>query len=236
MMSLAEEKAAQGAYAEAADLFKKTIAMNPESQTAVRSLYRLGFTLESNLKDMDGAIFNYTEFIRLARDRVSIYEVQKRIANIYFEQFHDADKAIAAYRKLIAYDPNSLEIDLFQFRIAQSYFQQNSFEQARHEYQQLLERYPKSQYNARARFEIGNTYYMEGRYDIAIEALKQVMRHNPQSEYANEAQFLMAECMEQEDKPEAAYQLYESIQGRYSSPEILAYRVSELKKRMKQKR
>lgn len=232
-MAQAEDFVTKGQYPQAIDLYRKTIALNPESHTAIRALYRLGFTLESYLKDFDGAIFNYQEFIRLTQDRVSSYEVQKRVANIYFEQFHDADKAIATYKKLIAFDPSSLEIDFFHFRIAQSYFQQNNFEQARYEYQQLLEKFPKSQYGARVRFEIGNTYYMDGKYEIGIEALKQVVRHHPQSEYATEAQFLMAQCYEHLDKLDSALQLYETIQGRYSSAEILNYRVAEVKKRFK---
>jgi TolA-binding protein len=233
MMQAAEEKVSQGQYTEAVDMLRKSIALNPESKTAVRALYKLGFTLESYLQDNEGALFSYQEFIRLSRDHVSIYEVQKRVANLYFEQLHNSEKAIAAYKKLINYSPDSLEVDLFQFRIAQSYFQQNKFEQARYEFQQLIEKFAKSQFSARARFEIANTYYMEGKYDIAIEALKQVVRYHPTSEYATEAQFLMAECLEHQERLTDALQTYENIEGRYSAPVVLGLRISELKKRLK---
>ena len=189
LIELAEEQVNQGNPNQAVESLKKAISINPESKSSVRALYKLGFVQESYLKDLEGALFNYQEFIRLSQDRVSIYEVQKRIANIYFEQLHDPDKSITAYKKLITFSPDSLEVDYFQFRIAQSYFQQNNFEQSRLEFQQLLEKFPKSQYVARARFEIGNAYYMDGKYEIAVEAFKQVLRLNPQSEWATEAQF-----------------------------------------------
>jgi len=233
LIQSAEEKVSANQYGEAVDLLRKAIAMNPESRPAIKALYKLGFILESYLKDIDGALFNYQEFIRLSQDRVSVYEVQKRIASLHFENQHDPDRAIAAYKKLIAFSPESLEVDLFQFRIAQAYFQQNNFDQARLEYQELLEKFPKSQFGARARFEVANAYYMEGKYDIAIEALKQVMRYHPQSEYATESQFMMGQCYEHQDKLQNALQIYENIQGRYSSPEILNLRVQELKKRLK---
>ncbi len=233
LMEQAEDNLSQGHAAEASELLKKAISLNPESKTAVRAIYKLAFTLESYLKDYEGALFNYQEFIRLSQDKVSVYEVQKRIASLYFEQLHDADKTIAAYKKLLVFSPDSLEADVFQFRIAQSYFQQNNFEQARQEYQVILDKYPKSQLTARARYEIGNSYYMDGKYDIAIEALKQVLRHNPQSEWATEAQFLMAECLDRQDKLQAALQTYENIQGRYSSPEILNMRIDDVRKRLK---
>jgi len=232
----ADERLSQERYTEAAEQLKRVVAINPESKLALRAIYKLGFTLETYLKDFEGALFNYQEFVRLSTDRVSIYEVQKRIANIYFEQLHDPDKAISAYKKLIAFSPESLELDLFQFRIAQSYFQQNNFEQARYEFQQLIERFPKSQYSARARFEVGNSYYMEGRYDIGVEALKQVVRNHPQSEFATEAEFLMAQCFEHQQKPESALLAYENIKGRYASPEILDLRIKELSQRLKNKR
>ncbi len=232
LLEQADDKIAHAKYGDGAELLRRSIAMNPESKSAIRALYKLGFTLESYLKDYEGALFNYQEFIRLSQDRVSIYEVQKRIANIYYEQYRESDKSIAAYKKLISFNPESLEADLFQFRISAAYFRLNNFEQARYEYQQLLERFPRSQFTARVRYEIGNAYYMEGKYDIAIEALKQVLRHHSQSEYAIEAQFLMAQCLENSDRALNALQTYENIRGRYSSPEVLELRIAELKKRM----
>ena len=225
-------KAFLNRYAEASEIFHRAIAINPESKIAIKALYKLGFTLETYLKDFEGAVFNYQEFIRLSQDRVSVYEVQKRIANLYFDQYRESEKAVAAYKKLISFNPESLELDFFQFRVAESFFRQNNFDQSRLEYQQLLERFPRSQYSARARFEIGNTYYMESKYDVAIEAWKQVIRHHSQSEFATEAQFMMAQCLEQQGKLQNALQVYENITGRYSSPEILKLRITELKKRL----
>ena len=189
MLHEADAKIGQGDYAEGAEMLRKVIAQAPESKTAVKALYKLGFTLESYSRDFDGALFNYSEFIRLSKDPVSIYEVQKRIANLYYEEYQDSTKAIAAYRKLISFNPDSLEMDLFQFRIAQSYFHQNNLDQARQEFQQLLERFPKSQFAAQARFEIGNSYYMEGRYDVAVEALNRWCGIIPRAKYLSRRSF-----------------------------------------------
>lgn len=232
LLDKADEQIAQGKYTDAVDLLRKIISLRPQSRTAVKALYKLGFTLESYLKDYDGALASYQEFTRQSADRVSVYEVQKRIANLYFEQNREPEKAVAAYKKLISFNPESLEIDVFQFRIGEAYFRQNNFEQARYEFQRLLERFPKSQFTARTRFAIGNTYYMEGKYDIAIEALKQVVRHHSESEYAIESQFLMAQCLEHTDKLQNALQVYENIRGRYMAPDVLDLRVEELKKRI----
>ncbi len=229
----ADEKISRGAYGEAAEVLKRTVALNPESRTAVKALYKLGFVLETYLRDFEGALFNYNEFVRLSGDPVAAYEVRKRVASLYFEQTNDPDKAIEAYRKLQAFSPESLEGDLFQFRIGQSFFRENEFEKARDEYQSLIERYPKSHFVARTRFEIGNAYYMEGKYEIALEALKSVVRYHPQSEYSVEAQFLTAQCLEHLDRFPAALQVYESIRDRYTPREVVNLRIAEIGKRAK---
>lgn len=236
LLEQGEERSLQGNYAEAAELFRKAVTLNPEGKVGVKALYKLGFTLETYLKDYDTALFNFNEFVRLSQDKVAVYEVLKRIANIHFEQNKDNEKTIAAYKKLLELSPESLEKDFFQFRIAQSYFRANNFDQARTEYNQLIENFPKSQFIARSRFEIGNTYYMEAKYDIAQEALKQVIRHHPQSEFAGEAEFLLAQCLEQQNKLQAALFTYEIVKERYPSPQIIQFRIDAVKKRIKKEK
>ncbi|NBX68052.1 MAG: outer membrane protein assembly factor BamD [Proteobacteria bacterium] len=233
LLEAADGKLSESKYSEATELLRKVVSINPENKLAIKAMYKLGFILEVYAKDFTGAVFNYQEAIRLSHDPASIYEIQKRVANIFYEQAKDSDKAIEAYRKLMLFNPKSLELDLFQFRMAESFFRQNNFDQARTEYQQLVEKFPKSQYVEKSRFEIGNTYYMEGKYDIALDAFKQVTRYHPQSEYAVEAEFLMAQCLEQTDKLDTALMTYDNIRNRYGNPKVLEFRISELKKRIK---
>ncbi len=229
----ADAKIDKSSYREAAEILKRAVALNPESRTAVKALYKLGFVQETYLRDFEGALFNYNEFIRLSRDPVAAYEVQKRVASLYLDQTNDPDKAVETYRKLLRMSPETLEGDQFQLRMGQAYFRMNDFEKAREEYQGLIDRFPKSHLSARARYEIGNAYYMEGRYEIALEALKQVIRFHPQTEYVLEAQFLTAQCLEHLDKFSSALQVYESIADRYRPEGVIQMRISEVQKKVK---
>jgi TolA-binding protein len=233
LITSGDELLSQNRPREAAELFRKAISLNAENRLATKALYKLGFTLETFLADYEGALFNYHEFIRLSQDSVSLYEVQKRVANILYDQNRDPDKAIAAYKKLISFNPDSLEVDQFQLRVGQSFFRQNNFEQSRIEFQALIEKYPKSALLAKARFEIGNAYFMEAKYDIAQEAFKQVMRLHPQSEFAAEAQFLMAQCLENKNEFAQAKSIYEGLKGRYPAADVLEFRLTSLEKRIK---
>ena len=200
---------------------------------ALKAIYRLGFTQETYLKDYEGAILSYQEFIRQSRDSLSVYEVEKRIAALHFESTKDPEKAVVLYRKLQTSNPTSLEGDFFQFRIGEAYFRKNNFEQARIEYENLLEKYPKSQYVARTHYQIGNSYYMEGKYEKAVEVLRHAIRQHAQSEFTVDAQFRLAECLEHVNQFKEAIQIYEAIQDRYPAKEVVAFRLVEAKKRSK---
>jgi TolA-binding protein len=234
LLDQAEARLAENRPAEAAELYRKVVSLDADSKPAVKSYYRLGFALETYLKDYEGALVSYQEFIKHSEDQVSIYEVQKRLANIYFQHLLDSEKAIEVYRKLMLANPDTLEADQFLFRIAQANFRLNKFEEARKEFQNLLERYPKSQYAAKARYSIGNTYFMQGSYGVAVEALKQVLRQHPNSDDAVEAQYLMAQCLEHDGKTQNAAEMYLSLKDRYPVPEVIELRLAEIQKRNKE--
>lgn len=236
LLEEADQRAGNGDYKKAAELYRRAIAVSPESTNAIRGLYKLGFIQETYLRDYEASVLNYGEFLKLTKDPVRAYEVQKRIANIYFEHHRDPEKAIVAYRHLMEMNAESLELDAFQLRIALSHFRKSDFAQARIEFQALVERFPKSQFVPRAKFEIGNCYYMEGRYELAIEALKQVLRNHAHSDYAVEAQFLIGQSQEHQGQLRAALQSYEAIKGRYPATDVVEVRMKDVSKRLKQEK
>jgi TolA-binding protein len=236
LLEEADQRAGNGDYRKAVALYQRVVTLAPDSTLAIRALYKLGFVQETYLRDYESSVLHYGEFLKRTKDPVRAYEVQKRIANIFFEHHRDPEKAIVAYRRLMEMNPESLELDAFQLRIALSQFRKSDFAQARIEFQSLVERFPKSPFVPRARFEIGNCYYMEGRYDLAIEALKQVLRHHPQSDYAVEAQFLIGQSQEHQGQLRAALQSYEAVKGRYPAGDVVDLRIQDVSKRLKQEK
>ncbi|MBI1861577.1 MAG: tetratricopeptide repeat protein [Deltaproteobacteria bacterium] len=232
---LAEEKIQGGSYFEAADAFRRGIALNPESRLALKALFRLGFVQEVYLRDYESALGSYQEYLRLRREPIGQYEVQKRVANIYFDYVQDPERSVTAYRKLLDLQADSLEKDQFIYRIGRSYFLQNNFELARSQYQALIDSVPKSQLVPKARFEIGNTYFMEAKYRLAIDAFKQVVRYHPQHPQAIEAQFWIAQSLEQLGEGLAARTQYEQLRLKYPIPELIEKRLQDIDKRGKKK-
>lgn len=229
--NIAEEKIQVASYFEATDALRRGISLNPESAMSVKALYRLAFVQEVYLHDYESALQSYQEYFRLGEDVVGLYEVQKRIANIYFESLQDPGKAIAAYQKLLELQPSSLESDYFVYRIGRASFMLNDFEKARSDYQKFTDLFPKSALLPKARFEIGNTYFVEGKFALAIEAFKQVIRYHPQHPRAVEAQFWMAQAFEQLGDFKEARSNYEQLRLKYPTPQVVEKRLKDLEKR-----
>lgn len=232
-MQQAERKLEQGSPNEAAALLRKAISYDADTKTAIRALYKLGYVQETLLRDFEGAVLNFQEFARLSQDKVSRYEVFKRIGNIYFENLNDPQLAAKTYQQVLELSPDSLERDFISFRIGQCHFRMNDFQKAREYYESILVESPKSSLVPRVRFEIGNSFFMAAKYDVAIEALKQVLRNHSGTDYAIEAQFMMAQCLEHLDRFQEAEDLYSSVEDNYPNRQVVQIRLDALRKRIK---
>ncbi len=220
----------------AVESLAKVIALKPDSIHSTKAYYKMGSIAETYLQDIERAIFNYQEYIRHAsatKDNLAIYEVRKKIAALRFDEMAPNDKAIAAYSQLLELYPEGVERDFFQWRLAESYFRQNHFEEARSEYQRLGEHFPNSNYLPKARYQIGNSYYLEGKYEIALSALKQMLKLHPESEYSVEAQFQIGQCLEQLEQWDKALNVYEQLKGRYLAADVLEFKIKSLKTKKK---
>jgi len=235
LIEKSDQQVSQGKYREGAEFLRKAIQLQADSKQGAKAAYKLGFVQETYLSDPNSALFSYEEFIRLSKDPTSQYEVQKRIADLYFEHVENLEKAITAYRRLMSLSPNSLESDSFQYRIANAYYRQNEFAQARIEYESLIEKFPKSQFVIRSRYDVANTYFLERHYDVGLEAFKQIARAYPQSPQAVEAEFMMGLCLEQKQELEAALRVYESVRVRYPAPTIVEMRIKSIQGRLGKK-
>ena len=233
LFNLAEEKIEGGSYFEGADALRRGIALNPQSTMALKAIYRLGLLQEIYIRDYEAALNSYKEYLTIAKDYVGLYEVQKRVANIYFDHFQDPEKAILTYRRLLELQPDSLEKDQFQYRVGRSYFLQNNFSDSRSAYQELVDGMSRSELVPKARFEIGNTYFMEGKFDLAVEVFKQVLRFHAQHPQAIEAQFWIAQSYEQLGDLKQAQLYYEQLRLKYPTPGVIEKRLTDLKARVK---
>ena len=76
------------------------------------------------------------------------------------------------------------------------YFRKRSFAQAGLEFQEVLEKYPKSKWADNAQFGLGLIYEELGDYQKAVEELRKVVKDYPKGDKAPNALFGMGEIYE----------------------------------------
>lgn len=97
------------------------------------------------------------------------------------------DFALAAVRKLDAFDNNATLSEAEHLLRASVYQFNRDFLGARLHYQTLIERYPQSTTLPNALFQIGRGFYLEAKYDEALKAFNKVSETYPDSPSAREA-------------------------------------------------
>jgi outer membrane protein assembly factor BamD len=109
-------------------------------------------------------------------------------------------------------------------------------------FEQLIKRFPKSQYTEKAKknkkqcelrlaenmFEIGKFYYHTGSYQSAIPRLKNLLAQNPNHKFSDEAAFLLAESYYNEQNFIEAVVFYKKFVNKYPRSQF----VVQAKKRL----
>ncbi|MCH8157550.1 MAG: tetratricopeptide repeat protein, partial [Nitrospinae bacterium] len=205
----------------AIEIFKTVLKKYPSSQSAEEALFRLGEIYHFSLGNSAQAINYFQEVMELNKRGPFSSDAQKYIAEIMEFTFKDFDQAIIEYQNLInKFDQPGQKGD-HQFRIASIYFKKQNYDQALVEFEILLEKYPKSSWAEEAQFKTLEILYtlnrcldVRGHYDQFIEKY-------PGSKFQNEMKFVVASCLEEEEKLEEAFSMFQSLRDNYAYPPLL---------------
>ena len=161
------------------------------------------------------------------------------------------EEAKFQFQKFIELYPTHKHVDRAYFFKAMSDFQmvdlasrdQTATQEAHDGFQQLINRFPKSQYLRQAKqklhecafklaqnvFEIGKFYYRTGSYHSAISRFKNLLAGHSKQKFFDEAAFLLAESYYHEQSFKAASVLYKKLLKEYPKTRFTV----EAKKRLK---
>jgi TolA-binding protein len=126
--------------------------------------------------------------------------------------------------------------DQWQYEVADCYFRLSNFEQARIEFENLLNNYPHSDLAAEVRYRIAMTYALEGKLSDAAAVYRQVMQDWPDSPYAIEASFGLAMVLEEQEELLEALKILEELDGIYPKQDILKRKTDQVRERIAKKK
>jgi TolA-binding protein len=133
---------------------------------------------------------------------------------------------------MISLDPRGEGNDAAQEAVARCSFTLGDFDQARAEYELLLERYPESALRPRALAGIATTWYVTGRFGQAVKAYRQALEETRDPALAAEAGFGIATSLEEAGDLAGALAQFESVRATYPNPGLVEQRIARVRGRI----
>jgi TolA-binding protein len=230
----AETLLEQGEYERAGAAFRQLYDRHPSFYLAPQALFQSGEVLNLYLKRYPEAVLAYLLVEKDYPDTELARKAQRQVAEIYKNRLGDYPRAIVAYQKLI--DSGAAGADRLQYEVADAYFRQENYEQARIEFEALAKGYPDSQLVPEAEYRAAVAWSLEGRPREAEAAFRHMIERWPDSPYAAEAGFSLATLLEERGELAEALRLLEGLTGSYPSTEALAKKIERVRDRNRSKR
>ena len=230
----ADQLVEAGKYQKALAAYQDLQKRYPDFHLSPRALFQSGEVLNLYLKSYPKALLAYLMVIKDYPDSEFADTAQLQVAEIYKNRMGDYGRAIVAYQKLL--DNGYEHGDRLQYEIADTYFHQNNFEQARIEFESLTKNYPDSSLIPEVEYRIAVIYSLEGETVKAEEAFQGVIERYEQTPYALEARFGLATLLEEREELLASLKILEALEGKYPNPEALAKKTEQVRERIKKKK
>lgn len=224
----------RGEYSRAYSKFRHLYEHHPRFKLAPRALLLAGEILQFHLQRDREALLAYLLVERDYPGHEVESQAQRRAADIYKYRLGEYDRALTSYQKLL--DRGQTGGEQLQYEIADTYFRQNNFEQARIEFESLLKNYPQSQRIAEVLFRIASASALEGARQEAAFVYRRVVEEYPDSPFQTEAKYGLAVVLEEQGDLRTALTLLQELQGKYREPAVLRNRIEQIQQRMRKKR
>ena len=223
-----------GRYDEAVELFSRLHDNYPSHGRVPEALFQKAEILDLYLFRYSDALLTYLLLERDYPDAPQVEMARRQVATLFKYRLDDCGQAISVYQKVLDLpDPDN---DQLQYEVADCYFRLNNFEQARIEFETLLNNYPASDLTAEIRYRIAMTYALEGKLPDADAAYRLVVQDWPESPYAIEARFGLAKVLEEQGELLEALKILEELDGIYPKQDILKKKTGQVRERIEKKK
>ena len=223
-----------GEYAEAVELFSNLHEDYPSFARIPEALFQKAEILDLYLFRHSDALLTYLLLERDYPKAPQVEPARRQVAMLFKYRLDDCGQAIAAYQKVL--DLPGPDNDQLQYEVADCYFRLNNFEQARIEFENLLNNYPYSGLAAEVRYRIAMTYALEGKLPDAAAAYRLVIQGWPESPYAIEASFGLASVLEEQEELLEALKILQDLEGIYPKQDILKRKTDQVRERIEKKK
>ena len=225
-----------GRYEDAARHYE-TGADNARSAAERQAMHvKAGDVLDLYLEKHAEAVHEYRQAVNADPRSDAAFEARIKVGHLLEEVYGDPRKAIEEYALAIANHPSAPQVDEVRFRMAKAYFGVKEYDQARVEFQRLLEESPESARAPEAAYDIADSWFVEEKFKVAEAAYRDLLAKYPASDFAGSAWFGLARCLEETGRLGEALTVYETALDKYENREVVALRIDRLQARRAQRK
>lgn len=228
---LAERLFKEKKYSASIYEFRKIVKKNPKSKLGIDALYRVGVIQRLYLSEPEKAIESFQALLIRTEDPDFLRKIRETIAEMYFSDFNDFDRAIPFYAALAKdSSPKNLKRDFYLYRHGRALFLMGRFEAASKSFAEIEKNFPNSSYREKASLARADAFNSQGNCEDAIEVYE-LLSASKESKIKNMAIFGMANCYEEIDNLDKAYDLLASIRDTYTTPHVIDLKMKKIKRR-----
>ena len=170
--------------------------------------------------DYQTASLKYEEFLKLNPHHDQVPTVRFKVANIYYYNLRQYERAIQQYIHLIEDYPNSTDLAVSRQRLAECYAALSKHREAINEYESLLGAAPEGIDRRRIRLNIADLYYDLNDLGQALAEYEKVTQDRVYDALAERAWLRIAGIRFLRDEFEDALQAYRTVAEGASEPTI----------------
>lgn len=230
----AEEMILQGKYEGALEIYRDIYLDHPGFVLAPRALFRSGEVNNLFTKRYHQALLDFVQLEKDYAESEYVVSALEQEADIYKNRLNDYGRAVAVYQRLV--DLGQKPVDRFQYELADCYFRQNNFEQARIEYENMLKNWPESGLAIEVRYRIGMAHALEGGLKEAESVFRSLVKETPDTPFGIEARFGLASVLEEQERLRESLNELKALEGIYPKEDVLARKVEQVEERIKKKK
>lgn len=170
--------------------------------------------------DYNKAAFLYEEFIRNNKGNDKVSPVRFKLANTYFYNLKQYDRAIQHYVAIVEDDPNSPNVDKAKERIAECYVALGKLKEAVSEYESLARNHHNEVDLRRIRLNIADLYYDLNDLGQALAEYQKVVEGSIYDDTAQRSWLRIAGIRFLRDEFGDALRAYQTLSEKTTDPDI----------------
>lgn len=214
-------------YEKAAETYERLLKQNPAKLVRTKIHYQLAEIYYLYLNQQTRALVHYKYIVDNDDDPRNQVRSLEKIADINFNFSKNYPEAIRAYGTLLKFHPRLQNADNYDFKVAESYFENNELNKADLLFSKIALN-TNHQNHVEAFYYQGLIRFYQQNWDAAVERWLQYIKREKRKDIIVKTKFLIANAYESGEKLKEAYNIYYSLLDDHPNPAMIRDRLKAL--------